>query len=93
MLRRDPVLHSHVEDVLPDDHSLAWQSVYCDGEGCEKMLHAFNNECMQTWIETGKGNFCVACFAKVDEVCALENDWGLEVSRQVCHSLPTEMEG
>ena len=81
---RDPVLHSHIEDMLPDEHPLAFQQVWCDGNGrCEDwqeraLLHAANNECMQTWFETGKGNFCVSCFLRLTgEPEVLEEEWGL----------------
>lgn len=26
------------------------------------MVHASNNECMQTWVETGEGAYCIRCF-------------------------------
>jgi len=77
---KDPILHSHIEDALPDDHPLAFKSVYCDGTDCSRMLHAFNNECMQTWVETGQGNYCLGCFMKLGgdgEPQALEDWWGL----------------
>ena len=73
---KDPVLHSHVEDVLPDSHPLAYESVYC--RVCGQMLHAFNNECMQTWVETGKGNYCLACLNAAQDSDAMDDDWGLE---------------
>jgi hypothetical protein len=62
MFRRDPILHTHVEDTLDDAHPLAWTTIYCDD--CSEMIHAGNNECMDAWVETGKGNFCLSCFAK-----------------------------
>lgn len=78
---RDPVLHSHIEDVLPDDHTLAFANVYCAGVGCGNgypaMLHAENNECMQTWVETGAGHFCIQCFAKLPDVEALGGKYAL----------------
>jgi hypothetical protein len=49
--------------------------VYC--ASCKAMLHASNNECMQTWVETGRGNFCVKCFAKISDVDALDDEYGL----------------
>ncbi len=55
-MRKEPKIHSHVEDGLPDNDPLAYKTVYCDGAQCGEMLHAANNECMQTWFETGKGN-------------------------------------
>lgn len=57
----DPVLHSFAADVLPDDHPLAFESFGCDG--CGVPIHAFNNECMSTWVESTIGNHCVTCFA------------------------------
>jgi hypothetical protein len=56
----EPRIWSHITDVLPDDHPLAWTSVYCTA--CKDMVHASNNECMTTWVETGKGGYCLACF-------------------------------
>jgi hypothetical protein len=70
----DPVLHTHIEDVLPDGHPNAWQAVYCTD--CGSSLHASNNECMQTWVETGRGPYCLACFSRgTGEV--VEDVWGL----------------
>jgi hypothetical protein len=71
----DPRLHSHVEDALPENHPSATTTVYC--RGCGVMLHASNNECMQTWIESGKGNFCIKCFAALDDVEGLDDEYGL----------------
>ncbi len=58
----EPLIHSHITDVLPKKHPLANEQVYCDFKGCKEMLHAFNNECMQTWVETANGNFCTKHF-------------------------------
>ena len=74
-MNADPNLHSHIEDVLDDAHPLAFKSVGCTG--CGVMVHAFNNECMRTWVETGRGNFCIPCFAKIDDVNALDDEYGL----------------
>jgi len=56
----EPIVHSHISDVLPEGHPLANEDVYCDHDNgaCQVMLHASNNECMQTWFETTEGNFC-----------------------------------
>lgn len=54
---RDPILHTGATDKLPDDHPRAWDRITCDS--CGEDLHAFNNECMQIWVETAKGNFCL----------------------------------
>ena len=58
---REPRLHSHVTDRLPDRHPLARSRVRCDR--CESLLHLPSNSCMRTWVETGVGNFCLRCFA------------------------------
>jgi hypothetical protein len=58
--RREPRIHSHVTDRLPDRHPLARCRVHCDR--CESLLHLQSNSCMRTWIETGRGNFCLRCF-------------------------------
>jgi hypothetical protein len=71
---REPVLHSHVSDALPDDHPLASENVSC--ASCDEMVHASNNECMQTWVETGKGPHCLLCFARRTG-CFVDDTWGL----------------
>lgn len=58
-LEDEPLIHSHVADSLPDDHPLAFESVKCDS--CGVTVHAFNNECMRTWIEFSDGNLCAQC--------------------------------
>lgn len=76
---REPQIHSHVVDCLPDEHPLARNSVFC--LRCGVLVHAINNECMQTWFETGLGNFCMPCFVveaiKRDDATTLEDEWGL----------------
>jgi len=76
---RDPVLHTHVEDILPSGHPLAFQHISCDGPKCGKLLHSANNECMQSWIETGMGNYCLPCFEMLTEGAA-DIWWGLPES-------------
>ena len=75
MNTQDPRLHSHIEDALPDGHPMAFECVYCST--CGGMLHNNNNECMQTWVETGAGDFCVECFSKIPDVSGLEDKYGL----------------
>ena len=58
----EPKIHSHITDSLEACHPLAFKNVFCSNNNCKEMVHAFNNECMQTWVETGKGNFCILCF-------------------------------
>ncbi len=57
---KEPLIHSHIEDGLPNDHLLAWEGVSC--VVCGVLLHAGNNECMQTWVETGRGAYCLKDF-------------------------------
>lgn len=57
---REPLIHSHITDCLPDWHPLANKHVFC--KKCGVMVHAINNECMQTWLETEFGNYCTSCF-------------------------------
>lgn len=58
---REPIFHSGITDELPEDHPLAWQSVYC--VVCRAMLHGLPNENMDAWMETGRGAYCLNCFA------------------------------
>lgn len=58
---KEPIFHSHISDMLDPGHPLANKSLGCDN-GCGNQLHAFNNECMQSWWETEFGNFCTDCF-------------------------------
>ena len=42
-------------------------SVYivCICVSCANMVHCFNNECMNDWVQTfDKGNYCIDCFYK-----------------------------
>ena len=68
---KEPLIHSHITDELPDDHPLAQKSVYCSR--CLVMLHAVNNECMQTWFETEYGNFCTKCFKLPSAIESLQD--------------------
>lgn len=58
----EPLIHSHITDCLPDDHPLAHTMVKC--KKCRGLVHANNNECMETWVEYVDGNFCLGCFAE-----------------------------
>jgi hypothetical protein len=65
----EPIFHSHLTDELPQDHPLANEDVYCQTHrslGCcdSSMLHAFNNECMRTWVEFADKTVCAESFAK-----------------------------
>lgn len=59
----EPRMHSHISDGLPVDHPLAYRRVYC--ERCNTLLHMQTNSCMRTWIESGRGNYCMRCFIVV----------------------------
>ena len=61
---KEPVIHSHITDELPEDHPLAYKQLYCD-KCPDTLVHAFNNECMQTWVETRSGNYCLKCFSEI----------------------------
>jgi hypothetical protein len=72
---RDPgevKVHSHVEDELPDGHPLQWQQVQC--VACGVLVHAGNNECMQTWFEFSNANVCAPCVGTLPSVMH-SNEW------------------
>lgn len=81
MNKKEPEIHSHITDLLPEIHPLAFRTIPC--QTCSNILHAANNECMRTWVETGKGNYCLLCFIKLlaeeDSLFALEDEIGLEI--------------
>lgn len=76
---REPRIHSHIDDELPPDHPLAFKIVNC--QACAVMVHCESNECMQTWVETGRGTYCLPCFvneAKAEDgLECLYDNWGL----------------
>ena len=61
---KEPLIHSHLKDSLSRKHVLCHEDIFCDI--CNVMIHAHNNECMQTWLETVNGNFCTKCFPITD---------------------------
>lgn len=83
---REPLIHSHITDCIPDDHPKAWDTIMCVA-GCGTMVHASNNECMATWVETGRGEYCWNCFVAAvrledgeysnESASCLEDHWGL----------------
>ena len=77
---REPQVHSHITGKLPDSHPLA-NDEYVTCAACNAVLHAVANECMQTWIETGEGNYCLRCFNEwafdTAGASVLEDRWGL----------------
>jgi hypothetical protein len=56
----EPIIHSHMDDSLPETHPLAHEQVGC--VACGDLVHAFNNECMTTWVEVRGKPFCLKCF-------------------------------
>lgn len=58
--KHEPIIHSHITDILPENHKLAYEFVECDK--CKQSLHDSINECMQTWVECDFGNYCIKCF-------------------------------
>ena len=58
-ISQEPKIHSGADDELPEEHPLAYETVYC--AECRKMLHAGYNECMTTWIEFTDANVCAEC--------------------------------
>ena len=53
-------MHTHITDELDSAHPLAFEQVEC--ERCKVLVHAANNECMQTWFEVDGEAICSACF-------------------------------
>lgn len=72
----EPRIHSYITDELPEEHPLAHKATYCIH--CAAMLHASNNECMLTWVETGKGNHCLDCFVQMDRLTEMTDEYGLK---------------
>ena len=77
---QEPILHSHITDGLEDDHPKAYQTLYC--VECHDTIHAGNKECMKTWVETGKGDYCLDCFVgRIRDsgvgLGYLDSEWGL----------------
>jgi len=89
---KEPQIHSHIEDCLPNEHPLAWKAVECDvcGETVHSGSEKGGNECMQTWIETEFGNYCSLCFEFSDHMEFLEENLALaqelkkHFSKSVC---------
>lgn len=60
----EPQIHSFNTDHLLDDHPWARKTVSCGR--CREMVHAFNNECMQPWVEHDGRALCMKCFQLMD---------------------------
>lgn len=78
-VHREPRIHSHITDCLPECHKLAREDIFCDNKQCNAMVHCFNNECMNPWVETGIGNFCFECFIEM-RILALDGVHLLEIA-------------
>lgn len=77
---REPLIHSDIEAELPAVHPLAHDTINC--ATCGNMLHHCINENMRTWVETGKGNYCLRCFAALPDVEAIGEEDGYGLSDQ-----------
>ncbi len=73
----EPLIHSHIDDGLPAGHPLAFEQVHC--ASCSTLVHAFNNECMTTWLEFVNANVCAACVGTLAPVLGIE--WWLDCAR------------
>ena len=65
-MNAEPIIHSHITDMLDDGHPLAFKTVCCQmirEHKCNEMLHAENNECMTTWVEFAGVTVCDKAFA------------------------------
>lgn len=57
---REPELHTNITDELPEDHPQAYENIYCTS--CSTLVHAGNNENMDSWLETNSGAYCIPCW-------------------------------
>jgi hypothetical protein len=55
-----PLTVCDYDACLPKRHSLARKRVRCDR--CDSLVHLPSNSCLRTWVESGRGNFCLRCF-------------------------------
>ena len=60
----EPIIHSFNTDCLPEEHPWVRKTVSCGR--CGEMVHAFNNECMQVWVELEQRALCIDCFKLLD---------------------------
>ena len=66
----DIAMHTHITDGLPDGHSLRDQHVSCGK--CGELVHAADNECMQTWFEFRGSILCSACLKGIPGLYAID---------------------
>lgn len=57
----EPQFHTFHTDCLPEEHRWAHVTVNCGR--CGRMVHAFNNETMQDWVEWGDLAMCWVDFS------------------------------
>lgn len=97
-MSNEPLIHSHITDCLDEDHpftKLACNNTpVVDCDNCNEMLWHYN-ECMQTWVETGKGNYCLRCWISIlsetGQMCMLDDEWGLSKNQKL-NASPTRRE-
>ena len=75
----EPLIHSFETDVLPDEHPWAHETVHC-GQ-CRVMVHAFNNECMQVWVEWEGRALCWSDFLAISAEGPAFNEFKEKASR------------
>jgi formylmethanofuran dehydrogenase subunit E len=66
----DIVMHTHISDGLPAKHPLCNRHVACDR--CDELVHAENNECVQTWFEFRGHVLCASCLKQIPCLYAIE---------------------
>lgn len=86
----EPRIWSHITDCLPEDHPLRAHPALACGV-CGHGVHV-DNECMDTWVETGRGIYCFGCFVEAIKVVtpAHTTDSGRVVSEEVFYCLDRE---
>lgn len=62
-IRPEPKIHSDINECgsLTSEHPLFDTTIYCI-KCCLQVYDSYHHECDATWVETGKGNFCLKCF-------------------------------
>lgn len=78
----EPLIHSFITDCLPEDHPWAHKTVMCGY--CGEMVHAFNNECMQPWIEWRSLALCFSCFVPAFRVGLSYKDFRITAPKFPC---------
>ena len=77
----EPIIVSEITDGLPKgDPRNIYGNFSC--RICNKLVHSCN-EVMDTWVETGKGIYCLQCFAKESE---FESTWDYALKKDYPYS-------